>query len=153
MKTFSYYLFFYVKMLFCASVWVCVHTGFPWGLSVLSSDPYEKSHFNREEGRNIRRVRYERKRDRKTTSRCQFHQRFYLQIFRTNVVLAAFSRYVLALNKLSNKKCARIMLMKLTEGDTPKPCARSCLRSKKRKHGRASSCANRSQSLTMEILI
>ncbi len=30
------------------------------------------------------------------------------------VVLAAFSRYILALNKLSHKKCARIMLMKLT---------------------------------------
>jgi len=28
--------------------------------------------------------------------RCQFHQRFYVQIFRTNVVLAAFSSYVLA---------------------------------------------------------
>ena len=47
------------------------------------------------------------------TFRCQFHQRFYVRIFRTNVVLAAFSRYILALNKLSYEKCARIMLMKL----------------------------------------
>jgi len=50
------------------------------------------------------------------TFRCQFHQHFYVQIFHTNVVSAAFSRYVLALNKLLYKKCARIMLMKLTPG-------------------------------------
>ncbi len=46
--------------------------------------------------------------------RCQFHQHFYVRIFRTNVIFAAFSRYVLALNKLSCKKCARLTLMKLT---------------------------------------
>ncbi len=49
-------------------------------------------------------------------SRCQFHQRFYVRIFRTKVVSAAFSRYVLALNKLSYEKRASIMLMKLTAG-------------------------------------
>ncbi len=46
--------------------------------------------------------------------RCQFHQHFYVRIFRTNVVSAAFSSYVLALAKNLYKKCARKMLMKLT---------------------------------------
>ncbi len=32
--------------------------------------------------------------------RCQFHQCFYIQIFRTNVVSAAFSSYVLAMAKI-----------------------------------------------------
>jgi hypothetical protein len=40
----------------------------------------------------------------------------YVQIFRTNVVLAAFSSFVLALAKNLYKKCARITLMKLTAG-------------------------------------
>ncbi len=53
----------------------------------------------------------------KATFRCQFHQRFYLRIFLTNVISAAFSRYVLALNKLLYEKCAHIMLMKLTADD------------------------------------
>ena len=48
--------------------------------------------------------------------RCQFHQRFYVRIFRMNVILAAFSSYILALAKNSYEKGARIMLMKLTEG-------------------------------------
>jgi hypothetical protein len=43
---------------------------------------------------------------------------FYVQIFCTNVVLAAFSSYVLALAKNLYKKRARIMLMKLTKGHT-----------------------------------
>jgi len=30
---------------------------------------------------------------------CQFQQHFYVQIFHTNVVLAAFSSYILALAK------------------------------------------------------
>jgi hypothetical protein len=47
-------------------------------------------------------------------SSSQFHQHFYVRIFRMNVVLAAFSSYVLALAKNSYKKCARKMLMKLT---------------------------------------
>jgi len=33
----------------------------------------------------------------RVTNRCQFHQCFYVQIFRTNVVSAAFSHYVVAL--------------------------------------------------------
>jgi len=49
-------------------------------------------------------------------SRCQFHQRFYVRIFHTNVVLAAFSCYILALAKNLYEKGARIMLMKLTAG-------------------------------------
>jgi len=47
-------------------------------------------------------------------TRCQFHQHFYVQIFCTNVVLAAFSSYILALAKNLYQKCARKMLMKLT---------------------------------------
>jgi len=44
---------------------------------------------------------------------------FYVQIFCADVVLAAFSSYVLALAKNSYKKCARIMLMKwTTDGPT-----------------------------------
>ncbi len=50
------------------------------------------------------------------SSRCQFHQRFYVQIFRTTGVSAAFSSYVLALAKNSYKKCARLTLIKLTLG-------------------------------------
>jgi len=46
----------------------------------------------------------------------QFHQHFYVQIFRTNVVSAAFSSYVLALSKNSYEKFARFTLMKLTPG-------------------------------------
>ncbi len=41
---------------------------------------------------------------------------FYVQIFCTNVVLAAFSSYVLALSKNLYKKHACLMLMKLTAG-------------------------------------
>jgi len=51
--------------------------------------------------------------------RCQFHQHFYVQIFRTNGVLAAFSSYVLALAKNSYEKYARLMLMKLTAAFLP----------------------------------
>jgi len=47
---------------------------------------------------------------------CQFHQRFYVQIFCTNVASAAFFSYILALAKNSNKKCAQKTLMKLTAG-------------------------------------
>jgi len=39
---------------------------------------------------------------------------FYVRIFRTNIVSAAFSSYVLAMAKNSYKKCVHIMLMKLT---------------------------------------
>jgi len=39
---------------------------------------------------------------------------FYVQIFHTNVVSAAFSSYVLALAKNSYKKREQKMLMKLT---------------------------------------
>jgi len=39
---------------------------------------------------------------------------FYIQIFRTNVVSAAFSSYVLALAKKLYKKRVRTMLMNLT---------------------------------------
>ncbi len=49
-------------------------------------------------------------------NRCQFHQRFYIQIFHTNVVSAAFPSYILALAKNSYKIRARKMLMKLTAG-------------------------------------
>jgi len=42
-----------------------------------------------------------------------------LQIFRTNVISAAFSSYVLAFAKKLYKKCALIMLMKLTTGSFP----------------------------------
>ncbi len=44
----------------------------------------------------------------------QFHQHFYVQIFCTNIILAAFSSYVLALAKIFVQKCARKMSMKLT---------------------------------------
>ncbi len=47
-------------------------------------------------------------------TKCQFHQCFYVQIFRTNAVSAAFSRYILALNELLYKNARRKMLMKLT---------------------------------------
>ncbi len=43
---------------------------------------------------------------------------FYVRIFRTNVILAAFSSYILALAKKLYEKRARIMLMKLTTGDS-----------------------------------
>ncbi len=46
--------------------------------------------------------------------RCQFHQRFYVRFFRTNIISAAFSSYVLALAKNLYKKRARLTLMKLT---------------------------------------
>ncbi len=49
-------------------------------------------------------------------SRFQFHQRFYVRIFHTNIDLAAFSSYVLALSKNPYEKRARKMLMKLTAG-------------------------------------
>jgi hypothetical protein len=52
----------------------------------------------------------------------QFHQRFYVQTFHTNVISAAFSSYVLGLAKNSYKKCAHKMLMKLTAGNTISPC-------------------------------
>jgi hypothetical protein len=48
--------------------------------------------------------------------RGQFHQHLYVRIFRTNVVLAAFSSYALALAKNSYKKRSRKMLMKSTAG-------------------------------------
>jgi hypothetical protein len=48
--------------------------------------------------------------------RYQFHQRFYVRIFRTNIVSAAFSSYILALAKNLYKKREQKMLMKLTEG-------------------------------------
>ena len=51
-----------------------------------------------------------------TLSRCQFHPHFYLQIFCTNVVLADFSSYILALAKNFYKKCAHLTLIKLTVG-------------------------------------
>ncbi len=41
-------------------------------------------------------------------SRCQFHQHFYVQIFRTNVVWAAFSSYVSALVAKFRTKNARV---------------------------------------------
>ncbi len=42
-----------------------------------------------------------------SSSKCQFHQRFYERIFRTIGVLAAFSSYVLALaKKIVQKMCA-----------------------------------------------
>ncbi len=39
---------------------------------------------------------------------------FYVQIFRTNIIFAAFSSYVLALAKNLYEKCACLTLMKLT---------------------------------------
>ncbi len=48
--------------------------------------------------------------------RCQFHQRFYVRNFCTNVVSADFSSYVLALANFFYKKCAKITLMKLAAG-------------------------------------
>jgi len=52
----------------------------------------------------------------KWVRRCQLHQRFYVWIFRINIVLAAFSSYVFALVKNLYKKHMRKMLMKLTAG-------------------------------------
>ncbi len=49
-------------------------------------------------------------------SRCQFHQRFYVQIFHTNIISASFSSYVLALAKNLYKKRAHKTLMKLMVG-------------------------------------
>ncbi len=40
-------------------------------------------------------------------TRCQFQQNFYIQIFRTNVLSAAFSSYALGLEKNSSKTCAK----------------------------------------------
>ncbi len=48
--------------------------------------------------------------------RCQFHQHFYVRIFRTHSILAAFSSYVLALAKNLYEKYAPLTLMKLTAG-------------------------------------
>jgi hypothetical protein len=45
--------------------------------------------------------------------RCQFHQHFYVQIFCTNVILAAFSSYIWLCAKNSYKKLAGKMLVKL----------------------------------------
>ncbi len=45
-----------------------------------------------------------------------FTYKFFVQIFRTNVVLAVFSSYVLALAKNLYEKHTHIMLMKLTKG-------------------------------------
>jgi len=41
---------------------------------------------------------------------------FYIRIFHTNVLSAAFSSYILALLKNLYKKCARLTLMKFTTG-------------------------------------
>ncbi len=60
------------------------------------------------------RYRKNTKSDETEVARSQFHQRFYIQIFRTKVVLAAFSSYILALAKKLFKKCARLTLMKFT---------------------------------------
>jgi len=46
----------------------------------------------------------------------QFHQHFYVRIFCTNVVSAAFSSYVLALAKNLYEKRVHKTLMKLTLG-------------------------------------
>ncbi len=46
--------------------------------------------------------------------RCQFHQHFYVQIFCTNGISAAFSSYILALAKNLYEKYVRLMWMKLT---------------------------------------
>jgi len=54
-----------------------------------------------------------------TWTRCQFHQHIYEQIFRTKIVSAAFSCFVLALSKNSYEKCARKTVMKLTLGYIP----------------------------------
>jgi hypothetical protein len=43
---------------------------------------------------------------------------FYIQIFRTNIILAAFSSYILALAKKLYKKGARKTLMKLMAGES-----------------------------------
>jgi len=43
----------------------------------------------------------------------------FINVLHTNVVLAAFSSYVLALSKNSYKKHARFSLMKLTAGVKP----------------------------------
>jgi len=48
--------------------------------------------------------------------RCQFHQHFYIQIFRTNVVLAVFSSYMYVEKRRSYEKFVRLTLMKLTQG-------------------------------------
>jgi len=50
------------------------------------------------------------------SSWCQFHQHFYLRIFHTNIVSAAFSSYVLALAKNSYEKHPHKTLMKCTDG-------------------------------------
>jgi len=47
---------------------------------------------------------------------CQFHQHFYVQFFCTNIVLAAFSSYILTLAKNSYEKCAQKMLLILING-------------------------------------
>jgi len=54
---------------------------------------------------------------------------FYVQIFRTNAVLAAFSSYILALGRNLYEKFVRLTLMKLTTGHEL-ICVASCRRSK-----------------------
>jgi len=49
-------------------------------------------------------------------TRCQFHQPFYVRIFRMNVISAAFSTYVLALAPKFCTKMRASTLMKLTAG-------------------------------------
>jgi len=54
---------------------------------------------------------------------CQFHQHFYVRIFRTNVVLAAFSSYMYVEKRRSYEKFVRLTLMKLT----PDRLSRNCV--------------------------
>ena len=49
-------------------------------------------------------------------TRCQFHQRHTREKFVQKSFLVAFSSYILALEKNSYKKCARLKLMKLIPG-------------------------------------
>ncbi len=51
-----------------------------------------------------------------TSIRYKFHLHFYIQIFCTNVISAAFSSYILALVKNSYKKFVHLTFMKLTAG-------------------------------------
>jgi len=53
---------------------------------------------------------------RQEEGRCQFHQHFFVQIFCTNILSAAFSNYVLALAKKLYEKRARKTVMKSTVG-------------------------------------
>ncbi len=56
------------------------------------------------------------------TDKVSISSTFYVHIFHTNIILAAFSSYVLALAKKLYKKCARIMLMKLIKGSNWLSC-------------------------------